>query len=65
MWLNDEVINYTFELYQLRHNALVALHEARAVTDAAVQLLRPVRIFSTFFWPKLNQVCSGQGRVMV
>ena len=60
-WLNDEVMNLYFELLTRRHKAIVALREDARSVHADARLpgplppkLRPVHIFSTFFWPKIT-----------
>lgn len=68
VWLNDEVMNLYFELLLRRHAAFTALREESRVAHVDAQRpgpapppLRPVHIFPTNFWVKLNQVrrCSA------
>ena len=49
-------------MYQARHDALVALRAAEiALVDASLAPLRPVHIFSSFMWTRLNQVGALRG----
>lgn len=71
-WLNDEVMNLYFELLIRRHAAFVALREATRTEHLTLSRpgpppprLRAIHIFTTFFWYKLNQVCSYKTAVVV
>jgi len=62
-WLNDEIMNVYFALLSRRHAGFIALREKTRLAHIGAQQpgpppprLRPVHIFSSFFWLKLNQV---------
>ena len=64
-WLNDEVMNLYFELILRRHKAFMALrdetiaaHTSSSRPGPPPPKLRPIHVFTSFFWVKLNQVCD-------
>ena len=60
-WLNDSIMNLYFQLLGRRHRSFMELRKTSRNAHTSVgpmpPEILPIHLFSTYFWPVLNQVC--------